>query len=45
VAARVLQITDKTAALWALPKQQKTKRFRKRSRKRVVVEHRIGRRV
>ena len=42
-AARVLQITEKTAALWALRKQQKTKRFRKRYRKRVVVEHRIGR--
>ena len=44
-AARVLQITEKTAALWALRKQQKTKRFRKRYRKRVVVEHRIGRLV
>ena len=42
-AARVLQITDKTEALWCLRKQQKTKRFRKRYRKRVVVEHRIGR--
>jgi len=42
-AARVLQITDKTEALWRLRKQQKTKRFRKRYRKRVVVEHRIGR--
>ena len=44
-AARVLQITEKTAALWALRKKQKTKRFRKRYRKRVVVEHRIGRLV
>jgi transposase len=44
-AARVLQITDKTEALWRLRKQQKTKRFRKRYRKRVVVEHRIGRLV
>ncbi len=42
-AARVLQITEKTEALWRLRKQQKTKRFRKRYRKRVVVEHRIGR--
>ncbi len=44
-AARVLQITGKTDALWRLRKQQKTKRFRKRYRKRVVVEHRIGRLV
>lgn len=45
VAARVLQITEKTEALWRLRKKQKTKRFRKRYRKRVVVEHRIGRLV
>jgi hypothetical protein len=45
VAARVLQITEKTEALWRLRKRQKTKRFRKRYRKRVVVEHRIGRLV
>ncbi len=45
VRARVLQITDKTEALWRLRKQQKTKRFRKRYRKRVVVEQRIGRLV
>jgi transposase len=44
-APRILQITDKTEALWGLRKQQKTKRFRKRYRKRVVVEHRIGRLV
>ncbi len=44
-AARVLQITEKTEALWRLRKQQKTKRFRRRYRKRVVVEHRIGRLV
>jgi len=44
-AARVLQITEKTDALWCLRKQQKTKRFRRRYRKRVVVEHRIGRLV
>ena len=44
-AARVLQITEKTEALWHLRKQQKTKRFRRRYRKRVVVEHRIGRMV
>ncbi len=43
VAARVLQITEKTEALWRLRRQQKTKRFRRRYRKRVVVEHRIGR--
>jgi hypothetical protein len=44
-AARVLQITEKTEALWRLRRQQKTKRFRRRYRKRVVVEHRIGRLV
>lgn len=44
-AARALQITEKTEALWRLRKQQRTKRFRKRYRKRVVVEHRIGRLV
>lgn len=44
-AMRVLTITEKTEALWRLRKQQKTKRFRKRYRKRVVVEHRIGRLV
>lgn len=44
-AARFLQITEKTETLWRLRKQQKTKRFRKRYRKRVVVEHRIGRLV
>jgi hypothetical protein len=44
-AARVLQITEKTDALWRLRKQQKTKRFRKRYRRRVAVEHRIGRLV
>ena len=43
--ARVLQITEKTDALWRLRRQQKTKRFRRRYRKRVVVEHRIGRMV
>ncbi len=42
-AARVLQITEKTEALWRLRKQQRTKRFRKRYRRRVAVEHRIGR--
>ena len=42
-AARLLQITEKTEALWRLRRQQKTKRFRRRYRKRVVVEHRIGR--
>ncbi len=44
-AARTLKITEKTEALWRLRKQQKTKRFRKRYRKRVAVEHRIGRLV
>ena len=44
-ATRVLQITEKTEELWRLRKHQKTKRFRKRYRKRVVVEHRIGRLV
>ena len=44
-AARVLQITEKTEALWRLRKQQRTKRFRKRYRRRVAVEHRIGRLV
>ena len=44
-AARVLQITEKTEVLWRLRKQQKTKRFQRRYRKRVVVEHRIGRLV
>jgi hypothetical protein len=42
-AARAVKITEKTEALWRLRRQQKTKRFRKRYRKRVVVEHRIGR--
>jgi hypothetical protein len=45
VTARSLQITEKTETLWRLRKKQKTKRFRKRYRKRVVVEHRIGRLV
>jgi hypothetical protein len=43
--ARYLRITEKTEVLWRLRKQQKTKRFRKRYRKRVVVEHRIGRMI
>ena len=34
-----------TRALWRLRRQQKTKRFRSRYCKRVVVEHRIGRLV
>jgi len=42
-AARALRITEKTEALWRLRKQQKTKRFRRRYRRRVAVEHRIGR--
>lgn len=44
-AARTLKITEKTEALWRLRKHQKSKRFRKRYRKRAVVEHRIGRLV
>ncbi|MBW2420140.1 MAG: IS1182 family transposase, partial [Deltaproteobacteria bacterium] len=44
-AARAVRITEKTEALWHLPRQQKTKRFRRRYRKRVVVEHRIGRMI
>jgi hypothetical protein len=43
--ARHLKITEKTDKLWVLRKQQRTKRFRRRYRKRVVVEHRIGRMV
>ena len=45
VAARTLRVTAKTAELWRLRKQQKTKKFRKRYRKRVVAEHRIARLV
>jgi len=41
--SRHLKITEKTEKLWQLRRQQKTKRFRRRYRKRVVVEHRIGR--
>ena len=44
-AARFLKISGKTERLWDLRKQQKTKRFRRRYRKRVVVEHRIGRMI
>ena len=43
--ARVIQITRKTEALRPLRRHQKTKRFRKRYRERVVVEHRIARLV
>ena len=43
--SRHLRITEKTEKLWRLRKQQRTKRFRKRYRKRVVVEHRIGRMI
>jgi len=45
VASRELQITQKTEELWRLRRQQKTKRFRQRYRKRVVAEHRLGRLV
>jgi hypothetical protein len=43
--ARQLKITEQTEALWKLRKQQRTKRFRHRYRKRVTVEHRLGRLV
>ena len=43
--ARVVQITRKTEVLQPLRRRQKTKRFRERYRKRVVVEHRIARLV
>ncbi len=43
--ARVIQITCKTETLRPLRRHQKTKRFRKRYRKRVVVEHRIARMI
>lgn len=43
--AKELKITEKTEALWKLRKQQRTKRFRHRYRKRVAVEHRLGRLV
>lgn len=45
VIARMLQITQKTETLWHLRRQQRTKRFRQRYRKRVVAEHRLGRMV
>lgn len=43
--ARQLKITEQTEALWTLRKQQRTNRFRYRYRKRVAVEHRLGRLV
>lgn len=43
--AKELKITEQTEALWKLRKQQRTKRFRYRYRKRVAVEHRLGRLV
>jgi hypothetical protein len=45
VAARTLRVTEKTDELWRLRKKQKTKKFRRRYRKRVVAEHRIARLV
>ena len=45
VKARALTVTEKTDELWRLRKQQKTKKFRRRYRKRVVAEHRIARLV
>ena len=44
-AARALRVTHKTEQLWKLRKRQKTKGFKQRYRRRVVVEHRIGRLV
>jgi IS5 family transposase len=44
-AARALRVTAKTEQLGRLRRHQKTKRFRERYRRRVVVEHRIGRLV
>ena len=41
--ARTLTITVRTEQLEVYRKKQKTKRFRKRYRKRIIVEHRIGR--
>lgn len=45
VKARELTFTKKSEALWRLRKQQKTKKFRQRYRKRVIVEHRLARLV
>ena len=44
-AGRSLAITEKTKALWRLRNYQKSDEFRKRYRRRVVVEHRIARLV
>ena len=43
--ARAIRVTERTQVLWRLRRKQKTKRFRRRYRKRVVVEHRLGRMV
>jgi hypothetical protein len=43
VAARMLQITEQTEQLQKLRRQQRTRWFRHRYRRRVTVEHRIGR--
>ena len=45
VKARELTFTEKSETLWRLRKQQKTKKFRQRYRKRVIVEHRLARLV
>lgn len=45
VAARTLRVTPRSEELWRLRKRQKTKKFRKRYRKRVKVEHCIARMV
>ncbi|MFQ5515926.1 MAG: IS1182 family transposase, partial [Myxococcota bacterium] len=44
-AARMIQVTEKTAKLNRLRARQATKAFRAQYRKRVVVEHRLGRLV
>ncbi len=43
--SKVLQVTAKTEKLQPLRREQRTKRFRKKYRKRVKVEHRISRLV
>jgi hypothetical protein len=43
VAARTLQITEKTEQLQKLRRKQRTRWFRRRYRRRIIVEHRIGR--
>lgn len=40
---RTLRVSPKTEELWRLRRHQKTKKFRRRYRKRVVAEHRLAR--